>query len=309
MRGGVTCILAVTAKSIHSSRSIFSSPHWEEVNILRLTLRCKNLLENVVEALQKVFVGSMAPVTVFAHIVSGGSVLLLIIFLLVVKVIVKYGGGFQQVPQLLHLAVDWACGTAHSSATSRGRESSLWVCTRGSHKTTFSGQISMVFGSQSMALHKFLARLILFGPTAHLQQPFHNSFLHKCLLHATKHWITWKTWKNDGLGKTSWYLWVWRNTCLLSVVAFGHVTQVGWLLLLLLSCTYAKARFRNIRRSSKQFIRSKFWSSLQLYFLCQLEVSWYLLKDNSEEKYFLGDTRLIFRQHHTRESNLSNAMS
>ena len=125
MRGGVTCILAVTAKSIHSSRSIFSSPHWEEVNILRLTLRCKNLLENVVEALQKVFVGSMAPVTVFAHIVSGGSVLLLVIFLLVVKVIVKYGGGFQQVPQLLHLAVDWACGTAHSSATSRGRESSF----------------------------------------------------------------------------------------------------------------------------------------------------------------------------------------
>ena len=108
----------------------------------------------MVEALQKVFVGSMAPVTVFAHIVSGGSVLLLVIFLLVVKVIVKYGGGFQQVPQLLHLAVDWACGTAHSSATSQGRESFFKFLPVRVHKDKFSGQITVVIGSQSMVLPK-----------------------------------------------------------------------------------------------------------------------------------------------------------
>ena len=53
-----------------------------------------------------------------------------------------------------------------------------------------------------------------------------------------------------------WYLWVWRNTYLLSVVGSGHVTQVGWLLHCCCYHVQIKARIRLL--SSKQFIEHDF---------------------------------------------------
>ena len=41
------------------------------------TIRCKNLLENMVEALQEVFIGGMATVTLFTDIVSSCFVVML----------------------------------------------------------------------------------------------------------------------------------------------------------------------------------------------------------------------------------------
>ena len=62
------------------------------------------------------------------------------------------------------------------------------ILSQGSQKKQHSLVKYLCFCSQSLVLPKFLARLILFGSTAHLQQLFHNSyFFHFMILDIESH--------------------------------------------------------------------------------------------------------------------------